>query len=240
VLGGNSFRFAVFAFVLSLVPSAIAGIALNALFLDQILNISEIAGVQVFLRVLVTLTQIPAYAGFGAILLGAASWLDGRPAGFGSCFLRGLTAYAPLLLLNAAALLVLGAGLLLLIVPGAFLATIIVVAGPAMSVERVGLLDAFRRSAYLTQGNRWRIFLIFVVCSIADYAYGQVHGFATRTLATTFGDTPVSLGLAAMITGSTFGTLKLMVIPAGLAALYSELRMLREGSPGAALAQVFD
>jgi hypothetical protein len=66
-----------------------------------------------------------------------------------------------------------GAGLVLLIVPGLYLLTIWAVIAPAIVIERRGIFDAFGRSRHLVSGNGWPVFgtiivafLITVVASI--------------------------------------------------------------------------
>jgi hypothetical protein len=78
-----------------------------------------------------------------------------------------------------------GIGLILLIVPGIFLATIWAVTAPAIVVERVGVIDAFSRSWELVQGNFWPVlgayvlgFLIVIGVSIVASAIGVAIGLA--------------------------------------------------------------
>ena len=78
-----------------------------------------------------------------------------------------------------------GIGLVLLIVPGVFLATIWAVTAPAIVVERAGVIDAFSRSWELVQGNFWPVlgafvlgFMIVVGVSILASAIGIAIGLA--------------------------------------------------------------
>lgn len=54
-------------------------------------------------------------------------------------------------------------GLLLLIVPGIFLATMWAVTGPAIVVERAGIIDAFQRSWDLVKGQFWPVLGAYVI-----------------------------------------------------------------------------
>ena len=65
-------------------------------------------------------------------------------------------------------------GLLLLIVPGAYLATIWILTAPVIVVERREITQAFDRSRDLVRGNGWRVFavLIFSVVLTAIVAIG--------------------------------------------------------------------
>ena len=58
--------------------------------------------------------------------------------------------------------LLIGAGLALCFVPGVYLALIFVVAVPALVVERLGVVQALKRSNELTRGNRGEIFGIYI------------------------------------------------------------------------------
>jgi hypothetical protein len=71
-------------------------------------------------------------------------------------------------LLGLAILLLLGVavGSLLLIVPGVILALAWSVSFPALVLEDRGVFAAFRRSADLTRGKRWSIFLLFFLVSL--------------------------------------------------------------------------
>jgi hypothetical protein len=241
VTGGNFIRCFVFTFVLSMIPTAFVGTLLNLLLLEPFIDFSSLSFLPVYTRLSVTLSAIPGYAGFGAVILCAVTWLNGSRAGFWACARRGLTAFVPLLVMHVVVLVALGVGMLLLIVPAAVLASIVIATGPVMIVERVGLLDAFRRSAYLTLGNRWRIFLLIVIAAIADYALGIPFSFLSRSLFSAIEPGELMLsGLAMAVTGSIGGTLNLMLMAAGLAALYNELRILKEGAPREELAKVFD
>lgn len=74
-------------------------------------------------------------------------------------------------------------GLALLIIPGLFLLTIWAVIAPAIVIERVGVLDSFKRSHDLVRGDGWEVlgallvgFLITVVLSFIAAAIGTSIG----------------------------------------------------------------
>ncbi len=76
-----------------------------------------------------------------------------------------------------------GIGFLLLIIPGLFLLTIWSVVGPAIVVERTGVLGAFGRSHELVKGDGWSVFgtivvafLIVVIASAIATAIGAAIG----------------------------------------------------------------
>ena len=69
-------------------------------------------------------------------------------------------------------------GLVLLIVPGLILLTIWAVTGPAIVVERRGVIDAFSRSWELVRGQAWAVFAIilltFLITQGVTYLLGAV------------------------------------------------------------------
>ena len=67
-------------------------------------------------------------------------------------------------------------GFLLLIVPGIFLATMWAVTGPAIVVERAGIIDAFQRSWDLVKGQFWPVLGAYVIAYLILIVAGIVAG----------------------------------------------------------------
>jgi hypothetical protein len=71
-----------------------------------------------------------------------------------------------------------GFGLVLLIVPGLYLATIWSVVAPVIVVERRGAFDAFGRSRQLVREYGWSVFWViavaFVIAAVASIAFTQI------------------------------------------------------------------
>jgi hypothetical protein len=82
----------------------------------------------------------------------------------------------PLIVAGFLAGLGIGIGFILLIVPGLFLATIWAVIGPAIVVERIGAIEAFRRSSHLTKGDRWPVFGVIVITFIIVFVIDAIFG----------------------------------------------------------------
>ena len=126
-------------------------------------------------------------------------------------------------------------GCILLIVPGMILALAWSVAFPALVLEDRGIVDSFKRSAALTRGKRWSIFLLF-------FMVGIVILIAEMVLFALFG------GFSGILTGrpSTASVvisalLSVITIPFGAIISTALLNQLRgKGSYGAeAVAEVF-
>ena len=114
---------------------------------------------------------------------------SGRKPSLNESLTQSLRVYFPLLLLSLLLGVVIGFGILLLIVPGLVLITMFWVAGPALVVERRGILESFRRSRELTAGHRWSVFLVFVSEILVSIVLAVVLGtvFYIWTWVTTSG-----------------------------------------------------
>ncbi len=115
------------------------------------------------------------------VLFGAAavSVLIGQLAGhrlaWRAAFQNAFAALPALVVINVMAAIGIGLASLLLIVPGLMLIVRWAVVGSVRIVEGPGMERAFRRSAYLTHGHRWRLFGLFVMLGAA---VGCVMGLA--------------------------------------------------------------
>jgi hypothetical protein len=113
------------------------------------------------------------------------------------------------------------------------------VVGPACVVEHTGVFGAFSRSRELTLGYRWPIFglyvAFFVLLIIVSAAFGVLVGIGALA-----GSPAISLPIVE-IGSSTVSTMITSIIGSTFAAaIYYELRQLKEGIGPEALASVFD
>jgi len=106
---------------------------------------------------------------------------QGRRATIGACLGVAVTASLPLGLaaalffapaaalvaLPTAPRLLIGVAAFALLLPGIFVSTMLLVALPAAIVERLGLIESLRRSAWLTEGHRRKLLLIWATTAIA-------------------------------------------------------------------------
>ncbi|KQM97542.1 hypothetical protein [Sphingomonas sp. Leaf25] len=123
-------------------------------------------------------------------------------------------------------------GFMLLVVPGVVLFLNWFVTLPVLAAERRGILASFGRSTDLLRGMRWRLaallLLVLVLWLVATMVGGVLQGVVAGT--------NPWLVIAAGIVGNTLWG---MILPAGIAAVYHEARVAKEGSAGEALADVF-
>lgn len=186
------------------------------------------------------LLMIPTYMLIGALTHGSVVYLSGGKASLGSCLGTGFGRSLPLLALGLLSALGIGFFTLLLIVPGVMAMVRWAVAAPALVVERTGIIDSFKRSGELTRGSRWGIFGLLVVWVIASYIFelcisaAVSFGFASISPMDT-----TSIWIFAAITGANSAVTN-MIAAAGSAALYTELREIKDGATSTELAKVFE
>ncbi|MGZ6011769.1 MAG: hypothetical protein ACXWK0_08035 [Caulobacteraceae bacterium] len=127
------------------------------------------------------------------------------------------------------------AGMVLLIVPGVILALAWSVAMPALVLEDRGVFDSFKRSAALTRGKRWSIFLlsfmIGIVIVIAELILFALFGGFNGVLSGQASTASVVLSSLLSVITSPFGAVV-------STALLNQLRD-KDGYGAEAVAEVF-
>jgi len=180
----------------------------------------------------------------GALIYGAIADFNGRKAPFSECMSMALKYFFPLLGLGILVGLGTMLGILLFIIPGLFIALGWAIAAPVLIVEEQSITESISRSWSLTQGyKRWvlLIFVIFMVISVVIStvlsAFTLIAGDPTTVMLE--GGTPSfrilnSLFTALAQAGST------MISATGVAAIYYEIRQIKEGVGAESLAAIFD
>jgi hypothetical protein len=191
----------------------------------------------ILLGLIVTILAIlPAFVLQATLTRAAIDDLTGKPVSIQNALQTGIANLFPLFGLAIVMGLGIGIGVLLFVVPGLILLTCWVTAPPALVVERLGILQSMQRSLELSRGHRWALFGVIVLFYIAMLIVGLVVGLIASG----------TVGIAAM-GGLFFGILNgiaqtfvAMVSTVGIAAIYFELRRIREGVDVSGLASVFD
>ena len=163
---------------------------------------------------------------------------EGRRASFGESLGTGLQVILPLIGLSILFSLGVGVGLILLVVPGIILLLMWSVAVPSLVVERQGVFAAFRRSAELTKGSKWKILGLFLVLAVIYWLLSIVLGLVGLKMysaTNAAGGLTVANLLGSAILGVVFNVLWGAIQP----SLYVELRQAKEGTSAESLAQVF-
>jgi hypothetical protein len=150
------------AIVLFLVVGILAGLlyAAGGVILVLLGGIVQLAG-----RVL--------YVGFVVRLVEDVR--DGRrDSSVGDLFSAAAPSILPLIGFAILAVIGIGLGLVLIIIPGLILLTFWSVGAPAIVAERVGVFEAFGRSWNLVKGNAWSVFGALAVVTLIWLALGFV------------------------------------------------------------------
>jgi hypothetical protein len=160
----------------------------------------------------------------------------GKATGLGDAFGGAISRVVPLFILALLNSLGIGLGMVLLLVPGLILLTMWSVAAPVLVVEGKGPVEALGRSRFLTKGSRWQIFGLLIVVGIVSYLLSMAaYGFNFAAMSD-----PTKIGIGQMIASSLVGAVTGVIYACGAAALYTELRMIKEGVGSSELASVFD
>lgn len=154
--------------------------------------------------------------------------LNGQQVSLGECVGLAIGKFLPLIGLGILMTLGIMLGMLLLIIPGLILALMWIVASPVMMAEDKGIIDSLKRSAELTKGSKRWIVLLFVVYIIISMILGLL--MVPFAFAGTVGVMVVGL-IINTVTGALQGT--------GIAAVYVDLRLAKEGRNTDALANIF-
>jgi hypothetical protein len=164
--------------------------------------------------------------------------LGGRDADIGASALLALRLLPALIAVSLLLGLMIAVGAVLLVFPGLMIYCATLVAVPALIEERPGILGSISRSRDLTRGSRWRIFLIallFWFFSAALQSIVALISGVSMVDASQPAVDPLRAGIAAGISAS----LSTMIVATVTAALYVELREVREGATTNELADVF-
>lgn len=154
--------------------------------------------------------------------------LNGQQISLGECVGQAIGKILPLIGLGIVMTLGIMFGLILLVIPGLILALMWIVASPVMMAEDKGIIDSLKRSAELTKGSKRWIVLLFVVYIVIATILGLfMMPFAFAGTA------------AITIAGLVINTLTGAIQGTGIAAVYVDLRIAKEGGNTDALADVF-
>jgi hypothetical protein len=177
-----------------------------------------------------------------AIIHATVADLNGRRPNLSECAMTGLREFPALFAIGVLYFLGFTLGVILLIVPGIIWAIMWCLAIPARVVESTGIFESFARSRHLTRGHRWGIFALFLAFYILQMMLGLSVNALTGSLlgpdtTASFFSVTVLFQLLGNIVSATISS---VIGTVGIAALYYELRVTKEGIGPEALASVFD
>jgi uncharacterized membrane protein len=183
-------------------------------------------------------TLIPMLIGFvtgpisaGAITYGVYEYLRGRQTTAGECLRVGFANVAPVIGVALLVGLIIAGGLILCVVPGVIAMGMYALAVPVAIQEKLGGMDALRRSASLVKGYRGDVIAVLFVIGLLGGGLGMVIGVIA-----------VMIGQAdkAQLFGQILGILVGGLSATAPAVMYYRLRSVKESVDVHDLASVFD
>ena len=172
-----------------------------------------------------------------AVIRGAITDLNGDRPTFGVCLGTATGDILPLLGISVTATIAIALGAIFFIVPGVILALILSVSAPVRVIERTGVFAALARSGDLTRNHRGSILGLFLLYGLGNVMIGVVGNLEFELLSLT-GTT--SAILSDIVIAPLTGALTALIGATGIAAIYFELRTVKEGIGIEALAAAFD
>jgi hypothetical protein len=171
---------------------------------------------------------------YGSLIFMTVRDLDGQPASLRECLAAGRRKWGSLLGLMIVTGLAIGVGLVLLIVPGIYLALRWAVAGPSKVLTGRGISDAMEHSTRLTEGRRWAMFLVYLIVYVVFLVIAMAFGVVEYV----FGSVAPKALISALVDPLANVCLDVpLAVVAGV--VYRRLREDAEGAPTAVLAEVF-
>lgn len=158
---------------------------------------------------------------------------DRRPQ-VGECFATAISVLLPLIAIGLVSGIAIAIGLVLLVVPGIYLALGWAVAVPVLVQEREGVFGSLSRSRALTKGSRWRLFAMFLVVLVVLWVL-QIPLGLISLLGASIGPAAVAPAISAGISATLSSVFSTTIA----AVSYIELRRIREGTSIDELAQIF-
>lgn len=182
------------------------------------------------------LQLICTMVGSAAALLLIAGRFTGERQSLGACLAIAFKRFFGLLGVSMVSGLLIGLGMLLLIIPGLYLATMFYVAVAVLLVERLGVFDSLSRSRHLVSGDGMSVFGFFFLLALLTIVLSAVLEFIVSGLGVTSGGAGGGLASAGL---SLLGT-AVIQMPAlvGPAVIYFDLKVKKEGFDVAALADI--
>ncbi|WHU03522.1 MULTISPECIES: hypothetical protein [unclassified Sphingomonas] len=236
-IGSNIVLFCGLALVLAGIPQFLLGfwqatnIGLNANLVDGSYFFTSAYWTPILVAMLV---GVVANAILQASLTRATVMsLSGETPQFGPCLAVGISLILPMIGIGILMGIGLIVGFALLIVPGIILWLVWSVVTPAYVQEKIGVFEAFSRSAALTSGSRWRIFLTMLIVLVLIWVLSIPVSFLNAAMTATG-----NLFLVALV-GGAVNALYSMLMVAVQASIYVELRQLKEGIAPSDLEAIF-
>jgi hypothetical protein len=163
--------------------------------------------------------------------------LSGREPDLGASALLALRLILPIIGVTICVGIAIGVGFICLIVPGIMIWCAFCVSVPVLIEERGGVFGSIGRSRELTRGSRFQIFLLGVLFWIFSVVISGILGVVSGV--SMWGSAAMPDPLLAGAANGIASSLTAVISTVLIAALYVELREVKEGTSANELADVF-
>jgi uncharacterized membrane protein len=224
--------YAMLVFVGALAGGSFAAVASRGLPDSMRVGMAAASGVIVLLALIVLIAFIIAaiLAAVGTI---AAVWdvQLGRKPGIRSAYRVAWRCFWPAVAAGILTGLAVGAGFILLIIPGIIVYLALSLANPIIVAEGSGGAEALSRSWNLTKGYRWKIFVAAFISGIVSWAISESIQLPMQVLATAVYKDAAPLWFTMLtLIGSLLGSvLSAPLLAIALCLIYYDARVRREG-----------
>jgi hypothetical protein len=132
-----------------------------------------------YFRLQWTMEGLFGVIGIGAIVaVGSAYWQAGRPSSLGEAFSASLSQWGRFFLGGILGSVLMLVGLLLLILPGLFIAVCLGYLFPLYIVEQPGIVNGLKRSVDLGRRHFWFSLALMVATTTIEFVAGVIMGIA--------------------------------------------------------------
>ena len=234
VLGAHLAPFLLMALVLVAVPSALVALGAQRFVTDL-----EAGGTAEGWLVMVggiLVSVVCAYLLQAAVVHASVEDMRGRSAGIGKSLRVAVSHIVPLVVMALISALGVMIGFMLLVFPGILLAVCWSVMVPARVVVRRGIFQSMGRSFDLTEGSRWAILLLVVVYAVVAWILSMIFALIGVAL----GGLGAGTMLVEVVISPLVSAFTSVISAVGVAAMYFELRAIKEGVAHENLAAVFE
>ena len=176
-----------------------------------------------------------------ALMRASVDDLSGKGVNLGAAIGTGLAVLLPVVGLGLLLGIGIAVGLMLLIVPGIYLALCWIVAVPVLVIERLGIVASIQRSTVLTQNHRWAILGLIILYVVILFVLQAIVGALVPGAAAAMMGLPGEGGfpIVALVLLTIVQVVTSLIGTVGIAAIYFELRQVKDGIGVDQLAQVF-
>ncbi len=182
------------------------------------------------------ISMVLGFIAYASIVYGAIEQQAGNKIGVIKMLSGGVNQLVPVVLASILITLLTLLGYILLIIPGVIISLALAATVPAIVAEKLGPLEALKRSASLTDGFKWTIFWAMMVIGLIELVLNFALEFLQQAPVTSGTDSSLYIPIAVFLIQTAITTALGGTVAA---AIYSQLRTAKEGVSADDIAQVF-